>query len=146
MGSARARRVVPFCAVLLLILTALAPAALAAAPRESVASFERHLSKGEVKAVSLHTAGHTFHITLKDGSKAIVPFPASSQQRLVDEVEAKGLTVKIAKVPPPSHKLRYIVGAIAVVAIVLFIAGIVLLMRRRRMREEEEGPGASTFA
>jgi ATP-dependent Zn protease len=136
----------PFWALLVLALAAVAPAASAAAPQQSVVAFERHLSKGEVKAVSLHTAGHTFHITLTDGSKAIVPFPASAQQRLVGEIKAKGLTVKIAKVPPPSHKLRYIVGAAAIVAIILLIAGLVLLMRRRRMREEEEGPRASTLA
>jgi ATP-dependent Zn protease len=121
---------------------ALSPAALAAAsaPSESLATFEGQLNGRQVSVVSLHTAAHTFHVTLANGRKAIVAFPASEQQRLVGEVKAKGVTVKVAKVKPPPHKLRYIVGGAAIVVIILAVASLLLFRRRRRLREEEEGP------
>jgi len=74
-----------------------------------------------------------------DGRVVSVAFPSVEQQQLLDDVRAQGITVKVAKVQHPQHKLRYIVGD---VVIVLGIA-IWLLMRRRRTREEELGPGIS---
>jgi len=128
------------CAALALTATALAASAPA---NESLAVFEGQLDGHQVSTVTLHTKAHTFHASLTDGRKVSIAFSPSQQQRLVQDIRAKGITVKVAKVqPPPSHKLRYIVGGIAIVVVVLAVAGFVLLARRRRMREEEEGPRA----
>ena len=105
---------------------------------ESLTVFESQLDGHRVSTVTLHTKAHTFHILLTDGDKAVIAFPSSQQQQLVNEIEAKGITVKVAKVRPPSHKRRYIAGAIVIV-VVLAAVGMLLFIRRRR-REGEEGP------
>jgi ATP-dependent Zn protease len=110
-------------------------------PQESLVIFEGQLNGHQVTAVTVHTKTHTFHISLKDGRRISIAFPASQQQRLEGDIRAQGIAVQVAKVqPPPSHKLRYIVGAIVIVLIVLAIVGL-LYMRRRRTREDEQGPG-----
>ncbi len=122
----------------------LATTALAATPppSESLVIFEGQLNGHQVSSVTLHTKAHTFHASLTDGRRVIIAFPSSQQQQLVNDVRAKGITVKVAKVQPASHKRRYIVGGVVIVVIILAVVGVLLLTRRRRMREEEEGPGA----
>jgi ATP-dependent Zn protease len=122
-----------------------ATTALAASPPpiESIVVFEGQLNGHQVSAVTLRTRAHTFHVTLTDGRKVRIAFPPSQQQRLLNDIETKGIAVKVAKAqPPPSHKLRYIVGGIVIVAVVVAVVGLLLYMRRRRLREEEEWPGA----
>lgn len=109
-------------------------------PQESLAIFEGQLNGHRVSGVTLHTEAHTFHASLKDGRKVSVVFPTSEQQRLEGDIRARGITVKVAKAQSPSHKLRYIVGAVAILVIVLAVVGL-LYVRRRRMREDEQGPG-----
>lgn len=105
-------------------------------------TFEGQLNGHQVSGVTLHAKGHTLHASLKDGRKVIVAFLPAQQQRLLSDVRAQGITVKVAKVqPPPSHKTRYIVGGIVVVAIIIAAGGLLLYVRRRRMREDEHGPG-----
>jgi hypothetical protein len=98
-----------------------------------------------VSTVTLHTKVHTFHASLTDGRRVVVAFPSSQQQQLVSDIRAKGVTVNVAKVQSPSHKRRYIVGAVVIVVIVLAaVVGLVRSARRRSMREAEEGPRAPT--
>ncbi len=132
-------------ALLVVCVCALASTATALAatplPQESLATFEGQLNGHQVTAVTLHTKAHTFHASLKDGSRISIAFPSSQQQRLEGDIRAQGIVVQVAKVqPPPSHKLRYIIGAVVIVAIVLAAVGL-LSVRRRRMREDEHGPG-----
>lgn len=110
-------------------------------PREGLVTFEGQLNGHQVTAVTVHTKAHTFHVSLKNGRRISIAFPASQQQRLEEDIRAQGIAVQVAKVqPPPSHKLRYILGAVVLVAIVLAVAGL-LYVRRRRTREDEQGPG-----
>lgn len=122
------------------------PSALAAASLtdESLAAFEGQISGHQVRAVSLVTSAHTFHVALKNGRKMRVAFPAAEQQRLVSEIKSAGITVKVAAVKPAAAKTRYIVGGV-VIALIVLAGGGWLLLRRKRMREEEEGPGAYTL-
>ena len=107
---------------------------------ESIVVFEGQLDGHRVSSVMLHTKAHTFHASLKDGRKVSIAFPTSRQKQLEGDIRAQGIAVKVAKVQSPSHKLRYIVGGIAVVVIILVAVGL-LYARRRRIREDEEGPG-----
>ena len=104
---------------------------------ESVAVFEGQLSGHRVSTVTLHTKAHTFHALLTDGDRVIVAVPSTQQQQLVNEIEAKGITVKVAKAQAPSHKRRYIVGGLVVIVIIFAVIGVLALSRKRRMREEE---------
>jgi len=110
-------------------------------PSESLTIFEGQLNGHQVSAVTLHTKVHTFHASLTDGRRVVIAFPSSQQQQLMSEIRAKGITVKVAKVQPPSHKRRYIVGGVVILVIVLVVVGLLTRMRRMRvMREAEEGP------
>jgi ATP-dependent Zn protease len=126
---------------------AFAPSALAAASltNESLATFEGQLNGHRVMRVSLLSSSHALHVTLRNGRKMRVVFPASEQQRLVSEIRSEGVTVKISNAKPAHAKTRYILGGVAI-ALVLLGGGGWLLLRRRRMREEEQGPRASTPA
>ncbi len=103
--------------------------------------FEGQLRGHQVRSVTLHTKAHDFHTTLKDGRKVVVAFPSSQQQRLLGDVRAAGVAVKVPKVKAPSHKRRYIVIGGAIVVIVLAMAGLLLFLRRRRAHDEEYGYG-----
>jgi hypothetical protein len=97
-----------------------------------------------VSTVTLFPTSHTLHATLTDGHKVRTAFPPAQQQRLISDIRAKSIMVKIAKAQsPPSHKRRYIVGGVVIVVIVFAVVGWLLSARRRRMREDEEGPRAS---
>ncbi len=141
-GLTWARPVTIALAVLACAFVALASAsalaATAPAPKESIAVFEGQLHGHQVRAVTLRPKAHRLTVLLGDGHKVVVVFPASRQQQLRSAAEAGGVTVKVAKVKPPSHKRRDI--AIAVVLVIALAVGAWLLMRRRRTREEEYGP------
>ena len=123
-------------AVLAFACTITSPAAALAAappPSESLVVFEGQLNGHQVSAVTLHTKAHTFHVTLEDGRVVKVVFPSAEQQRLMQNLGAEGIAVKVAKVQSPSHKRRYIAGGLVIVVIILAVVG--LLLRRRRMRD-----------
>ena len=112
-------------------------------PQESLVVFEGQLNGHLVRGVTLHTKAHKLHIALTNGSKAVIVLPASEQQRVLADAKAHGVTVKVAKTHPASHKRRYlIIGGVVVVAIAL-AAVVWLLVRRRRAREEQYGPGVA---
>lgn len=103
-------------------------------PQESLATFEGRLRGHQVSAATLRTKVHVLHVLLRDGSKAVVALPSSQQQRVLGEISAEGVTVKVVNAKPASHKRRYIAGGAVIVVVVLGVA--VWLMRRRRTREE----------
>jgi len=125
-------------------LAALAgPAGAAALSKESIATFQAQLGGGQVHAVVFHEKVHKMHVALNDGRKFTILYGQSEQQRLFTEIQAKGVSVKIAKPKPAKkkttvhHKLRYIAGGIVIVVIVVVVA--VLLIDRRRKRRELGG-------
>jgi len=133
----RSQRVAAVALLACVCAVASAASASAATPavKESLVIFEGQLNGHQVSAVTLRTKAHTFHVTLKDGRVVKVVFPSAEQQRLIQDLGAEGITVKVAKVSSPSHKRRYIVGGVVIVVIILAVVGL-LLRRRRRMREE----------
>jgi ATP-dependent Zn protease len=142
---------VPICGpglltLLAALLCALAVIASAAAttmpaPKESLAAFEAQLRARQVHAATLRIKTHVLHATLVNGSKVAIAVSSQSQQRLLNDAQAAGVTVKVLRPKAASHKRRYIAGA-AVLILVLLVVAFVLLKRRRSAREEELGPRA----
>jgi hypothetical protein len=133
--------------VLLVCACVVASAAMALATtlpvKESPAAFEAQLRARQVQhAATLRTKTHLLHATLVNGSKVAIAVSSQSQQRLLNEARADGVTVKVAHVKALSHKRRYIAGAAVIILILLAAVGL-LLRRRRRTREEELGPRAA---
>lgn len=109
---------------------------------ESEAAFAKQLAKREVASVKVNKRLRTLRVTLKDGSHYLAQYPAKHEPATVAHLEAKGVSVTVlsksaaekeAKPKATHHKIRYIVGGILVVAIVL--VGGFLLYRRRGMRD-----------
>lgn len=119
-------------------LAALAGAAGAAKlSQESMTTFQAQLNGGQVHAVVFHERVHKLHVSLSDGRKVVVVYAAAQQPQLLAQIKAKGVRVKFAKQKaakkPVHHKLRYIVGGIAIAVIVVVVA-VLLVDRRRKLR------------
>lgn len=135
--------------LLLALSLALASLAVAVSVAGAAATGSKHLSKpefakdlaaGKVQSVSVNRKLHVLSVTLKDGSHVRVRYPKTQEAQTVARLQRAGVQVKLlttaeaekeANAKKPSHKLRYIVGAIVIVVIVLVI-GVLLYVRRRR--------------
>jgi hypothetical protein len=110
--------------------------------KESEAEFRQQLAAGQIREATINKRIRTIRIVLRDGSRKLARYPAKQEPRVRAELKAKRVKVTVltpaqssaavAK-KPVHHKLRYIVGGIALGAIV--IAGGVLLYNRRRLRD-----------
>jgi hypothetical protein len=107
--------------------------------KESLPTYERQLSGGEIAAATFNKKIRSLHLTLKNGQHVLVVYPPHEQAKFAAALEAKGIPVavlepaaanaEIAK-KPVHHKLRYIAGGILV--LVIIVVGAVLLLDRRR--------------
>lgn len=138
-------------AVLSTLLVALAAPladAGAAAPqytKESQQAYEKQLNAGEIASATFNKRLRSLRLTLKNGEHVLYRYPKKGSKALEDALKAKHVSVTILKPSEaaseaksskkPGHKLRYIVGGVLVV--VILIVGLVLLFNRgRRAREE----------
>ncbi len=122
----------------LLLAVASSATAATAPPQESLANFEGQLRAHHVSTATLHTKAHMLHVTLTDGSRVLIHVSSQSQQQLLAEASANGVTVKITQTKAASHKRRYIAAGVVVVLILLVAGGV--LIRRRRLAREEQRP------
>lgn len=129
----------------LAILLATAPAALAATgPNESYATLLSQIaakkgSPDRVIGATVDKAKHHVRITLANGSRPLVSYPASDDKQLVDNLLHQHIPVIYAKKPAVHHTLRYV--AAGVVAVLLLIGGGVWFYTRGR---PEPGTDADT--
>ncbi|HEY2536549.1 MAG TPA: hypothetical protein VGI24_06150 [Solirubrobacteraceae bacterium] len=108
---------------------------------EGLPPLEVQLHKHEVHAVTFHPTpapGH-IHVSMNDGRHYTVIYSASDQARLITLVSSNGARYTVATVKPKAaksthHTLRYIVGGIAIVAIIV-VVGVLLVDRRRKLGE-----------
>jgi hypothetical protein len=142
-------------AVLALLLLLAAPAAFAAEGGEAksvggytaepFSGFEQQLSSKQVESVVFIKKLRLIRIKLKDGRTFVAKYPKKQsevwEQKIrrahaaviklsADQTKAVEKEVKAANGKHHKHKIRYIVGAVAIVLIV--IGAIVFLVRRRR--------------
>lgn len=106
--------------------------------KESIAAYEQQLASGQIASATFNKKVRSVHLLLKSGEYVLIHYGAGEQKKYQEQLTAKGVPVTIqskaqankeAKTPV-KHKLRYIVGGILVV--VVLIVGAVLLVDRRR--------------
>lgn len=139
MRLTRAIRIVLLSAVLAMAVavTGASAATVIHFQSESLPALEAQLHKHEVHAVTFHPTpapGHV-HVSMNDGRHYTVVYATGEQAHIVALATEGGARYTVATVKPKAaksthHTLRYIVGGIAIVAIVVVVA--VLLVDRRR--------------
>ena len=137
----------------LLALLALPAVALAAAPlpTETYASLLRQLSakKGDPQRVTAATVDahrHHIRVTLADGSRPLVSYPAAQDKFLIDTLLHHHIKPKytVTKKKAVHHVLRYI--AAGVVAVLLLIGAGVWVYTRGREQEPDPSESSSGSA
>jgi hypothetical protein len=145
------KRVRPLClivSVVLLAALALPAAGIAAAStqtytEENQQAFESQLQKGEIATAVFNRKVRSLRITTKNGQYFLYHYPKKGSPALESALTAKHVTFTVlkkaeaekeVKKKSTKHKLRYIVGGIAIV--VILIVGVVLLVNRRRKSAE----------
>jgi hypothetical protein len=136
----RLRTLVPLIALLgLLAITAPALGA-APVPTETYASLLHQIdakkgSPQRVVAATIDKAKHHIRVTLADGSRPLVVYPAAQDKFLVDTLLHHHIRLKYTPAKKVHHVLRYI--AAGVVAVLLLIGAGVWVYTRGRDTEPE---------
>ncbi len=142
-------RQLAFAAMLALCLVLATPVSGLAATtpeftHESKEAFEQQLAKGEIKSAEFNQRVRSLHITTKNGHLYLYHYEKKGSKPLEDQLRAKHVSFTVltpsaaateAKEHPPAkkHKIRYIVGGVVLVLIVVGL--IVYFVRRRGMRD-----------
>jgi hypothetical protein len=125
----------------------LAAAAEGATPisyqKETLVEWEKQLAEGQIVAVTVNKRVRSLRTTLKSGQHVLAKYKPKEGKKATSALAAKHVPVTVLtptqaakEVKPAHHKLRYIVGGIAIVVIAIVVA--VLLFDRRRKRLAEE--------
>ena len=112
--------------------------------KESREAFEQQLSKGEIKSAEFNKKLRSLHITTKNGTLYLYHYEKKGAPALESKLKANHVTFTVlapsaaskeatALKKPAKHKIRYIVGGVVVLLIV--IGAIVYFVRRRSMRD-----------
>ena len=120
------------CLLGALILAAAAGAATPVYEKESEAVWEQQLAARQISSATINKLLKTVRTTLKDGRHVLFKYPKGEHVHVT--VLTHSQAVSEAKKKPIHHKLRYIVGGIALGLIAL--AGAVLLVRRWRLQQD----------
>ncbi len=132
------------CAALMLTVSAAGAATTPNYQPESLKTYEQQLAGGQIQAVTVNKKLRSLRITLKDGSYVLAKYGRKDEPKTVAALEAKHVPVTILTPTEASkqvakkavkHKLRYIVGGIIIV--VILIVGGVLYVNRKRQSERE---------
>lgn len=108
---------------------------------ESEAAFAKQLTGRQIQSAIINKRVRTVRLTLKDGRHVLAKYPKHHEPQTLAELKAKGATVTVLSKAQAEkavhhrahHKLRYIVGGIAVAVIVVVV--VALLVYRRRQRD-----------
>lgn len=129
------------CAALLAASVAGAAEPVIRYTKESIPTYEKQLSGGEIAAATFNKKIRSLHLTLKSGQHVLVIYPPHEQLKFAAALEAKNIPVKVLKPAaaareaaskPVHHKLRYIAAGILVVVIIV-VGGVLLADRRRKL-------------
>jgi ATP-dependent Zn protease len=147
------RRQLAFLVLLALSLALALPAAAPAAEegttptptytKESREAFEKQLEAHEIQSAEFNKKLRSLHIKTKDGTLYLYHYEKKGAPKLESQLKAKHVTYTIltpsaaakeAKATKQTkHKIRYIVGGIVI--LLLVIGAIVFFVRRRNMRD-----------
>jgi ATP-dependent Zn protease len=128
------------CMILVIPATALAEST-AEYTKESKQEFEQQLAKGEIEKAVFNKKLRRLHITTKNGHLYLYHYEKKGSDALKKELATKHISVTVltpsqaAKEKPGTkkHKIRYIVGAVVIVLIVIGL--VIFFVRRRGMRD-----------
>ena len=130
------------------LLATPAGASAASAPKgyteESKEAFEQQLDKGEIKSAEFNKKLRSVHITTSNGTLYLYHYQKKGSPAVMAKLRAKHVHYTVLSPSAAAaeqktlgvkhkHKIRYIVGAVVLVLIV--IGAIVFFMRRGRMRD-----------
>lgn len=122
----------------------LAAVALAApGTTESEAALRQQVSAKQVQSARINKRERTVRVTLKDGTQAVARYPKKQSEATAKRLEAAGVKVTVltpaeaakeggTQAKKSHHKLRYIAGAVVIVAILLGVAALFYIRRRGR--------------
>jgi len=107
---------------------------------ETEAEFEQQIAAKKIKTAEINKSLRTVRVQLDDGTYVLGKYPKHQVPQTIARLKAAGATVtllskregekQIGKEKKHKHKIRYIVGGVLIVLIV--IGGAVWLIRRRR--------------
>jgi hypothetical protein len=110
---------------------------------ETLAEWEKQLAEGQIVAVTVNKRLRSLRTTLKSAQHVLAKYKAKGLPKAEASLTSRHVPVSVLtpteaakEVKPVHHKLRYIVGGIAIVLIVVVVAVLVLDRRRKRLREE----------
>lgn len=142
-------RQLAFAAMLALCLVLATPASgLAAATpeytHESKEAYEQQLDKGEIKSAEFNRKIRSLHITTKNGDLFVYHYPKKGSKPIEEQLRAKHVHYTVLShaaadveakqnAPAKKHKIRYIVGGVVLLLIVIGL--IVFFVRRRGLRD-----------
>jgi hypothetical protein len=131
-----------------MLATPIATAAEGAAPqytKESQQAYEGQLKAGEIASATFNKRLRSLRLTLKNGEHVLYRYPKKGSKPLQEALKAKHISVTVLKPSEaaseaksskkPGHKLRYIVGGVLIVVLVL-VGGVLAFNRSRAAREE----------
>ena len=107
--------------------------------KESLAQYQSQLAGGQVKEVTINKRVRSLRVTLSNGDHMLAKYAPKQEPKYEAALKAKGVPVTILtpteakaelKGKPVHHKIRYIVGGVLI--LVLIVVGAVLLVNRRR--------------
>jgi hypothetical protein len=132
------RALVAVATALCLLLSLLSSGALAAVSGESEAAFKQQLAAKEVRSVAINKYGRIMRVTLKDGTQVTARYPKKQSEQTAAHLRALHVPVtmlskqqgfkEIKKGKKHQHKIRYIVGGVLI--LVILVVGAVVLFRR----------------
>ena len=132
------------CLLALLTAAVAAPAAAAATyTHESKEAYEHQLAAGEIAHAKINKRVRHVDMTLKNGSLVLYTYPPKEEPAVLSQLQAKNVPVEVLSASaakaeakkPVHHKLRYIVGGIALVVVLIIIAVLVVDRRRKALAD-----------
>jgi hypothetical protein len=109
--------------------------------KESKKAFEEQLAKGEIKSAEFNKKLRSLHIKTANGTLYLYHYEKKGAKGVEEKLKAKHVSFAILapkaaakeakEKPAPKHKIRYIVGGVVIVLII--IGAIVWYVRRRRV-------------
>jgi hypothetical protein len=111
---------------------------------ESKQAFEQQLAKGEIASAEFNKRVRSLHIKTKNGTLYLYRYERKGSPAVESELKAHHVTFTVLKPAaaeqeaktlkkPAKHKIRYIVGGVVVVLIVVGL--VVFFIRRGRMSD-----------
>ncbi len=112
--------------------------------KETEKNYEEQLHAAEISEAKINKRDHNVLITLKNGEKVFIHLHAHDVEKIEAALRAKGITATVESseeaqkevaAKPAKHKLRYIIGGVVIVLVIVAI-GYYIYDRKRKSEME----------